>query len=457
MLENVIGEVTYLKIGLILLGSYLAYSYFGSALESRRINALGGRTARRKALLPFGLELVYEAITASLRYESLHFWLDGFEKYGNPSNPWTVESAIGGERLILTADPENIKAILATQFTDYGKGKQFNKDFHDFLGDSIFTTDGQQWHDSRQLIRPLFIKDRLSDIEIFEKHCQQLIPMLGGQGQTVDACDLFFRFTLDAATDFLLGRSVDSLTHEQVDFARAFNTVQHVQGLIAKSGPLNWIIPRGKFRRELKVMNEFTNQYIDDALRLSPDELEKRTKNEEGYTFLHALAGFTRDRTVLRDQLVAILLAGRDTTACTLSWMFYELSKYPHMVAKLRREILETVGEVKKPSYADMKSMKYLQVSCPSMVITNTTASLLTQLTTALPQRDSTHLSHCPVQRQTRPQGHNSSPGRRPRWQPANGRTSRHTGGLLHPRHATTRGHLPPSIRKVPASPPIRA
>lgn len=40
-------------------------------------------------------------------------------------------------RLVLTADEENIKAILATQFGDYGKGAQFNSEWHDFLGDSM--------------------------------------------------------------------------------------------------------------------------------------------------------------------------------------------------------------------------------------------------------------------------------------------------------------------------------
>jgi hypothetical protein len=34
-------------------------------------------------------------------------------------------------------------------------------------------------------------------------------------------------------------------------------------------------------------------------------------KTETNYNFLHALAGFTRDPKVLRDQLVAVLLAGR--------------------------------------------------------------------------------------------------------------------------------------------------
>ena len=76
----------------------------------------------------------------------------------------------------------------------------------------------------------------------------------------------------------------------------------------------SWI-PRGSFYKGLEVLNRFVNQYIDQALELPQEELEKITKSDEGYTFLHALASHTRDRQVLRDQLVAVLLAGRDTTA----------------------------------------------------------------------------------------------------------------------------------------------
>lgn len=80
-----------------------------------------------------------------------------------------------------------------------------------------------------------------------------------------------------------------------------------------------------------------------------------------GYTFLHELASFTRDRKVLRDQLVAVLLAGRDTTAGTLSWTIYELGRHPDAVKKLRDEIISVVGLERTPTYADLKNMKYLQ------------------------------------------------------------------------------------------------
>lgn len=126
---------------------------------------------------------------------------------------------------------------------------------------------------------------------------------------------------------------------------------------------MNKLVPRKSFYAGIKVINEFVNPYIEQALRLSPEELATKTKSESGYTFLHALAGFTRDRKVLRDQLVAVLLAGRDTTASTLSWTFYELARHPEVFQKLRAEIIETVGLSRPPTYNDLKSMKYLQVS----------------------------------------------------------------------------------------------
>jgi len=97
----------------------------------------------------------------------------------------------------------------------------------------IFTTDGDLWHNSRALLRPQFIKDRVSDLHKFEARTQDLLPLLAG-GQTVQIDDLFYRFSLDAATDFLFGKSVDSLINGQIEFAESFREVGRVQALIAR-------------------------------------------------------------------------------------------------------------------------------------------------------------------------------------------------------------------------------
>lgn len=333
---------------------YLTISVF---LENRALAKLGSFPPVVRAKLPFGLDVVVRSTRHTANDDDLAFWEWLFSWSPNKHSK-TVEVSLARERFIFTADPENIKAILAAQFSDYGKGKPFHDDWKPFLGDSIFTTDVKQWHDSRQLIRPQFVKNRVSDLEIFEKHVGRLLSKIGGWGEQVDISALFYRFTLDSATDYLLGKSVDSLDQPEAEFASAFAEVQRVQNLTTRSGPFKLFIPKANYKAGLKVINAFVEPFIDQALRLNISDL----KEQSNQSFLHALAATgTRDRKVIRDQVVAVLLAGRDTTAGALSFTFQELSANPDIVRKLRTEILEKVGREKCPTYDDLKSMPYLQ------------------------------------------------------------------------------------------------
>ncbi|KAK8061957.1 cytochrome P450 [Apiospora phragmitis] len=249
-------------------------------------------------------------------------------------------------------------------------------------GDSIFTTDGSLWHDSRGMIRPMFVKDRVSDLVVFERWTAALVRqielqrrgLVAGLGEkedkgccsgfgegVVDIQSLFYRMTLDVTTDFLLGVAVDSLNNPRDEFAEAFNEVQRLQMYLTIVGPFESIMPRGRYRAGIRAIDRFVMPYIEAALALPAAELEKRTSSTD-FTFLHSVARHTRDPKVLRDQIVAVLLAGRDTTAATLSWAFYELSRYPAKVARLRAEILECVGPAPNtPSYDNLKNMPYLR------------------------------------------------------------------------------------------------
>lgn len=180
-------------------------------------------------------------IIARTIYEtSRHRDLDSWHKFFAPHGPecQTVQASLLGLRCVFTHDPANIKAILATQFDDYGKGSQFHDDWKPFLGDSIFTTDGPQWRSSRLLIRPMFIKERVSDLSIFETHMQVLLRYIQshGDGAKIDISSLFLRYTLDTGTEFLLGESVGSLMNPFDEFAKAFAEVQRIQNLITKAG-----------------------------------------------------------------------------------------------------------------------------------------------------------------------------------------------------------------------------
>lgn len=166
----------------------------------------------------------------------MELWRSVFSNYGTDDSPYAAEVTIGLRRFILTADHQIIKSILATNFDSFGKGETFNHQWREFLGDSVFTTDGQEWHDSRQLIRPLFVNQRIGDLEIFERHTRKLIKIIEGERKETDLAPLFYRYTLDVATDFVFGKTVGSLEHPQVEFATAIAEVQKIQARLARSG-----------------------------------------------------------------------------------------------------------------------------------------------------------------------------------------------------------------------------
>jgi len=60
-----------------------------------------------------------------------------------------------------------------------------------------------------------------------------------------------------------------------------------------------------------------------------------------------------------------VLLAGRDTTACCLSWAFRLLARHPKVLDRLRSEIKSTVGfgaDARLPTRIDLKKMTYLNL-----------------------------------------------------------------------------------------------
>ena len=67
------------------------------------------------------------------------------------------------------------------------------------------------------MTRPFFTKERISHFDIFSRHADTALSLASRRlrgGYAVDVQDLFGRFTLDSATDFLTGRCLNSLEEE---------------------------------------------------------------------------------------------------------------------------------------------------------------------------------------------------------------------------------------------------
>ncbi len=175
--------------------------------------------------------------------------------------------------------------------------------------------------------------------------------------------------TLDSATEFLFGESVHSLNDgtstSASSFATDFNTAQEGLAIRSRLGPLMLFHHDRKFSKAVVNARAYVDRFVRKAVnyRMAIDSGEKvpedaRKLNEQQYVFLYELSKRTLDKTELTDQLLNILLAGRDTTASLLSITFFTMARRPEIWKKLREEVLTLGG--RKPSFENLKSMTYL-------------------------------------------------------------------------------------------------
>ena len=135
----------------------------------------------------------------------------------------------------------------------------------------------------------------------------------------VDLQPMFFRLTLNTTTDVLFGRAsgTDTSINTEADkFADAFNDAQHILARRGRLGDFYFLIGGAKFRKDCRTAHAYVDEIVNAAL--IDDQAGK--ENSSKYIFLKALMNRTKDPKALRDQLINVLLAGRDTTACCLQW-----------------------------------------------------------------------------------------------------------------------------------------
>lgn len=196
----------------------------------------------------------------------------------------------------------------------------------------------------------------------------------------MDLAPLFFNLTLDSATEFLFGRSVNSqissskenqgLTSREptqdglpdgYSFGQAFDRANAVVAYRSRLMSLYFLYNPAQFRKDCAEIHQFAQYYVNLALA---GEDKSALEDQKDYVFLRELAKETKDPEELRTQLLNILMAGRDTTAGLLGWTFYLLSRHVDVYEKLRTVVIDTFGEFSgNPTitFESLKSCSYLQ------------------------------------------------------------------------------------------------
>ena len=223
------------------------------------------KVKKRPATDPiFGLDFIWQ------NYKELkrHTVLEWYQRLHERPNFGTFQLRVLSEPLIFTTEPENLKTMLSVDFKLWSVGQPRKTTLTPFLGEGIFTSDGAAWQHSRNLLRPIFNRRQIGNIDMQDRHVCHLIQALPRDGSTIDLQGLFFSLTLDIATEFLFGQSTNSLAPDEnlsnaEGFAEAFS---YCQSALSGEGDIGfWVIlfSDRKFKRKCKFIHgELNAKYL---------------------------------------------------------------------------------------------------------------------------------------------------------------------------------------------------
>ncbi|XP_014554309.1 hypothetical protein COCVIDRAFT_39745 [Bipolaris victoriae FI3] len=309
--------------------------------------------------LAFGLDFIVQNIRAFHRNGFLDLLRSRHAAYGN-----TFSARALARRGVFTIDPENVKTVLAGRFQDYCLGDR-PPIMGQLLGKGIFVSDGEDWSHSRALLRPSFVKDQIADLRLIDGHIEDLLKLVHNN-QLVDLQHLFLHFTLDSATEFLFGRSTNLLgTNTAADkaFSDSFNASLKDMALQFRMGPIRKLRRRNPEVAEAhRICRAYVDQFVESAMQMRKHATESDTKPSTEYDrnfFLRELAKSTDDKEKIRDEILNILIAGRDTVASLLSSLFFVLARRPDIWNKVKNELAQLKGEL--PTYDQLRDLKYIR------------------------------------------------------------------------------------------------
>lgn len=295
---------------------------------------------------------------SALTRDPLHLALGMWRQYGD-----VVRFRVLAWPAYVLYHPDHIKMVLQDRHLIYDKQFPMSKVMSspELFGNGLVTNDGDSWLHQRRLMQPSFHRERVAG---FGRLMTQTTEDLLGRWQQVTkdegVLDMeqemtgltlrtagFALFSLDLASE------ADALGH-------AFATLwAPLLRYVNFPFPPLWV-PTPSNRR-LRASMATLNAAIYDII--------KQRRNQQQATDLLGMLLAARDEQTregmsqqqVRDEVLTLLLAGHETTAATLCWIWYLLSQYPEVERRLHTE-LETVLSGRVPTVADLDALPYTRM-----------------------------------------------------------------------------------------------
>ncbi len=255
---------------------------------------------------------------------------------------------LGRTDAFLLSHPDRVREVLVDRAAEFSKGRLMQR-ARRLLGDGLLTSEGDAHRSQRRRIQPVFTRERLHSYF-------SMVPQIGREHS--DAWSNGSRVQLGSSMDDLAMRIV-ARALLGADIGRDAPSLRDALHLLARWAPL-LAAPGGRIleRTKLPLLRRFREavETIENAI---DRQIAAGGKDAPLLAaLLHAGSGDSMSSRLLRDEVMTIFLAGHDTTAAALSWVWLLLGVYPEAEFRLQAE-LSSVLDGRMPGPDDLEHLPY--------------------------------------------------------------------------------------------------
>lgn len=250
--------------------------------------------------------------------------------------------------LFMVNEPSLVKKVLKTDAAIFPKHAIVHEVLKPLLGESIFTTNGEQWQRQRQMMDDAFTHTHLKRVfPLMQAAIGDMIVRLEKSAGSERDIDVeMTHVTADIIFRTILSQPLSAGDAKQI--FEAFTVFQDCaqRVMLLKGYGLPSYFSRRKSLKAAAKIRPILAAIIKqryDAFQ-SGDDTENRDILAALIRATDKNTGESFDYEELVDHVSMLFLAGHETSASALTWSLYLIGKCPHTQAALHKEVDEVIG-----------------------------------------------------------------------------------------------------------------
>ena len=244
-------------------------------------------------------------------------------------------------------DAAEVRRILTRRHRKYRKGPGFER-VKMLLGNGLIVSDGEVWRRARRMIQPAFSRQNVHRLmQVMVECCDRRAVQWAGLAANSEQCNITAE-----TSDFALELILISI------FGSDYETRIVAEG----DNPFDFLSRDST--RDLSVVMKV--RHLRDLL-LSIIEARRTGSDSDEFDFLSMYlqatdkGGQPFSNAELLDELMTLIVAGFETSANTLNWVWYLIAKHPDVETKLIAEAEEYLPSVSAMNADSLSAMQYTQ------------------------------------------------------------------------------------------------